>query len=51
MNTVFDSMLPRDVQTPVRTSKLGENWISLSFFKQPHTEKQCPESLGHPITT
>ncbi|SHK06489.1 hypothetical protein SAMN02745170_04029 [Propionispora hippei DSM 15287] len=51
MSTVFDYMLPRDVQTPVRTSNLDGNWISLSLFKQLHTEKHCLESLGCPITT
>lgn len=46
MNAVFDYMLPRDVQTPVRASKLGGNWISLSFFKQPHTVNSARNLLA-----
>lgn len=36
MKAVFESLLPRDVQTPVRASKLCGNWRTLSFFRQPH---------------
>jgi len=46
MKTVFGCMLSRDVKSPVRTSKLGTNWIGVSFFKQTTYREQLPESLG-----
>ncbi|MBP2627737.1 MAG: hypothetical protein H6Q68_2448 [Firmicutes bacterium] len=46
MKTVFGCMLSCDVKSPVRASKLGINWIGMSFFKQTTYRKQLPESLG-----
>lgn len=46
MMIVSGCMMSRDVKSPVRASKLGTNWISVSFFKQTTSRKLLPESLG-----
>ncbi|HWR40078.1 MAG TPA: hypothetical protein VN611_11310 [Patescibacteria group bacterium] len=38
MSAVFDYWMLRDVKSPVRASRLGANWRSVSFFKQLHIE-------------
>ncbi|TWH44993.1 hypothetical protein [Sporomusa sp. KB1] len=46
MKIVSGCMMSRDVKSPVRASKLGANWISVSFFKQTTYRKQLPDALG-----
>lgn len=40
------AMLPLDVKSPVRASKISGNWMSLPFFKQTTYRNQSRSSFG-----